>query len=110
MTDELHQVKMEMSKIEHDAIRACQGLEQHLKGFEDAGAWISAGLQENFGKWQAMHRESVRVATEERFATLELRLMGMEHSVGELKGLQTQMTDFQKSQNSIHALLAKMEA
>ena len=36
--------------------------------------------------------------------------MGMEHSVGELKGLQTQMTDFQKSQDSIHALLAKMEA
>ena len=36
--------------------------------------------------------------------------MGMEHSVGELKGLQTQMTDFQKLQDSIHALLAKMEA
>ena len=36
--------------------------------------------------------------------------MGMEHLVGELKGLQTQMAEFQTLQNSIHALLAKMEA
>ena len=42
-----------------------------------------------------MHRESVRQVFEEQFATMEQRLVGMEKAVGELKGLQTQMAEFQ---------------
>ena len=51
MTDELHQVKVEMNRIEHNAIWAHQGLDQCVQGFEDVGAWISAGLQAEFDKW-----------------------------------------------------------
>ena len=42
-----------------------------------------------------MHRRSIQEATEERFAEVEQRLTGMERIVGELKGLQTQMAEFQ---------------
>ena len=48
-----------------------------------------------------MHRESVRQVFKEQFATMEQRLAGMEKAVGELKGLQTQMAEFQTSQDSV---------
>ena len=57
-----------------------------------------------------MHRESVRQVFEEQFATMEQRLAGMEKAVGELKGLQTQMADFQTSQNSVVQMLTRMES
>ena len=38
MMDELHQVRVEMNRIEHDAIQAHQGLDQRVKGFEEARA------------------------------------------------------------------------
>ena len=44
MMDELHQVRVEMNRIKHDAIWARQGLAQRVRGFEEAGAWTSAGL------------------------------------------------------------------
>ena len=57
-----------------------------------------------------MHRESVRQVFKEQFATMEQRLVGMEKAVGELKGLQTQMADFQTSQDSVVQMLTRMEA
>ena len=40
-----------MNRLEHDAVRARQVLEQRLKGFEDADAWTSKDLATEFGKW-----------------------------------------------------------
>ena len=57
-----------------------------------------------------MHRDSVRQVFEDQFATLEQRLTGMEKAGGELKGLQTQMTEFQTSQDSVVAMLTRMES
>ena len=36
-------------------------------------------------------------------------MASLERSVGELKGLQTQMAEFKESQDSIHTILCKME-
>ena len=74
------------------------------------GAWTSEDLTTVFGKWQAMHRDSVRQVFEEQFATMEQRLMGMEKAVGELKGLQSQMAEFQTSQDSVVQMLTHMES
>ena len=52
-----------------------------------------------------MHRESVRKVLEDQFMAMEQRLAGMEKAVGELKGLQ-----FQVSQDSTVALLTCMES
>ena len=71
---------------------------------------MTKDLTAEFGKWQAMHRESVRQVFEEQFATMEQRLVGMEKAVGELKGLQTQMADFQTSQDSVVQILTRMES
>ena len=57
-----------------------------------------------------MHRESVRQVFEEQFATTEQRLAGMEKAVGELKDRQTQMAEFQTSQDSVVAMLTRMES
>ena len=57
-----------------------------------------------------MHRESVRQVFEEQFATMEQRLAGMEKAVGELKGLQSQMAEFQTSQDSVVQMLTRMES
>ena len=84
-----------MNRVGHDVIRAHKVLEQRLKGIEDAGAWTSEDLATEFGKWQAMHRDLVRQVFEEQFVTMEQRLAGMEKAIGELKGLQTQMAEFQ---------------
>ena len=46
---------------------------------------------------------------EDQFAMLEHCLMGMEKTVGELKGLQAQMVEFQTSQDSVVAILTRME-
>ena len=56
-----------------------------------------------------MHRDSVWQVFEDQFAALEQRLTGMEKAVGELKGLQTQMAEFQASQDSVVAMLMCME-
>ena len=89
VSNSVDEIKVEINRMEHEAIRARKVLEQCLKGFEDAGAWTSDDLAIEFGKWQAMHKEGVRQLFEEQFATMEQRLVGMEKVVGELKGLQT---------------------
>ena len=94
MADHLHEIKIEMNHVEHDAICAHQVLEQRLKEFEAAGAWTTEDLTTKFRKWQAMHRGSVWKVFEDQFMALEQRLTGMEKAVGELKGLQTQMAEF----------------
>ena len=71
---------------------------------------MTKDLTTEFGKWQAMHTESVRQVFEEQFATTEQRLVGMEKAVGELKGLQTQMAEFQTSQDSVVQMLTCMES
>ena len=83
----VHEIKVEINRVEQEAIRARQVIDQRLKGYEDAGAWTREDLTTEFGKWQAMHRESVWQVFEEQFATMEQRLAGMEKAVGELKGL-----------------------
>ena len=62
-----------------------------------------------FGKWSAMHKEGVRQLFEEQSVTMEQRLAGMENAVGELKGLQTQMAEFQALHDSVVAMLTRME-
>ena len=47
---------------------------------------------------------------EDQFTMMEQRLAGMETAVGELKGLQVQMTEFQTSQDSVVVLLMHMES
>ena len=42
-----------------------------------------------------MHRESSQKVFEDQFVAMKQRLVGMEKVVGELKGLQAQMADFQ---------------
>ena len=96
--------------MEHEAICVRKVLEQRLKGFEDAGAWTNDDLATEFRKWQDMHKEGVRQLFEEQFAMMEQRLAGMEKGVGELKGLQTQMAEFQTSQDSVVAMLMRMES
>ena len=59
MADHMYEIKVKVNHVEHDAIRARKVLEQRLKGIEDAGAWTSEDLATEFGKWQAMHRDSV---------------------------------------------------
>ena len=108
--DSVHELKVELNRVDHEALRACQVIDQRLKGYEDAGAWTREDLTTKFGKWQAMHRESVRQAFEEQFAMMEQRLMGMEKAVGELKDLQTQMAEFQTSQDSVVQMLTRMES
>ena len=58
--DSVHDIKVEINQVEHEAIRARKVLEQRLQGIEDAGAWTSDDLATEFGKWQAMHKEGVR--------------------------------------------------
>ena len=103
VSDSVQELKTEINRVEQEAIQARQIIDQRLKGYEDAGAWTTEDLATEFGKWQAMHRESVRQAFKEQFATMEQRLMGMEKAVGELKGLQTQMVEFQTSQDFVVA-------
>ena len=110
ISDSMHELKTEINRVEQEAIRARQVIDQRLQGFEDAGAWTTKDLTTEFGKWQAMHRESVRQVFEEQFASMEQSLAGMEKAVGELKGLQTQMADFQTSQNSVVQMLTRMES
>ena len=62
--DELLDVKVEMNRVENDATRARQELEHCVVGFELAGAWTDKPMTEEFGKWQAMHRQSVQTAIE----------------------------------------------
>ena len=38
VSDSVHELKMEINRVEHEAIRACQVIEQHLKSFKTAGA------------------------------------------------------------------------
>ena len=47
---------------------------------------------------------------EDQFAMLEQRLTGMEKAVGELKGLQAHMAEFQTSQDPVIVLLTCMES
>ena len=96
--------------MEHEAICAHKVLEQRLKGIEDATAWTSEDLAIEFGKWQAMHKEGIRQLFEDQFAMMEQRRAGMEKAVGELKGLQTQMAEFQTSQDSVVVMLTCMES
>ena len=91
--DSVHEIKVEINQVEHEAIRTCKVLDQRLKGIEDAGAWTSDDLAIEFGKWQAMHKEGVWQLFEEQFAMMEQRLVGMEKAVGEVKRLQTQMAE-----------------
>ena len=58
-------------------------------GFERADVWTNERMTEEFQKWQAMHRESLHAMSERQFTEVEQRLVGLERSVGELKGLQT---------------------
>ena len=51
VSDSVHEVKIEINRVEHEAIRACKVLEQRLKGIEDAGAWTNEDLATEFGKW-----------------------------------------------------------
>ena len=69
--DELLEVKVEMNRMDNDATRACQELERRVVAFERAGAWTDKEMTEEFGKWQAMHRQSVQTATEGRFIEVE---------------------------------------
>ena len=108
--DSVHEIKWEINRVEQEAIHARQVIDQRLKGYEEAGAWTTKDLTTEFGKWQAMHRESVRQVFEEQFVTMEQRLAGMEKAVGELKGLQTQMAEFQTSQDSVVQMLTRMES
>ena len=110
VSDSVHELKTEINRVGQEALRARQVINQCLQGFEDACAWMTKDLTTEFGKWQAMHRESVRQVFEEQFTTMEQRLVGMEKAVGELKGLQTQMADFQTSQDSVVQMLTRMES
>ena len=85
----MHKIKVEINRVEHGAIHAHQALDQRLKGFETASAWTTEDLTTEFGKWQAMHRDSVWHVFEEQFAMMEQCLTGIGKAVGELKGLQT---------------------
>ena len=60
LSDSVHEIKVEINCVEHEAVRARQIIEQQLKGIEDAGAWTSDDLATEFGKWQAMHKKGVR--------------------------------------------------
>lgn len=51
VADNMHKIKTEITCVDHDAIGACKGLEQCLKGFEIARAWTCADLTMEFGKW-----------------------------------------------------------
>ena len=57
-----------------------------------------------------MHKEGVWKLFEEQFTMMEQCLVGMEKAVGELKGLQTQMAEFQTSQDSMVVMLMCMES
>ena len=57
-----------------------------------------------------MYRDSLGQVFEEQFAMMEQCLVGMEKAVGELKGLQTQMAEFQTSQDSVVVMLMRMES
>ena len=48
-----------------------------------------------------MYKEGIRQLFEEQFAKMEQCLVGMEKAVGELKGLQTQMVEFQALQDFV---------
>ena len=69
VSDTVHELKTEITRVEQEAIRARQVIDQRLQGFEDAGAWTREDLTTEFGKWQAMHRESVWQVFEEQLAT-----------------------------------------
>ena len=51
VTDSVHEIKVKINHLEHEAIRTRQVLEQRLKGFETAGAWTTEDLTTKFGKW-----------------------------------------------------------
>ena len=51
MADNVHEIKTEINRVEHEAIRARQVLDQRLTGFERAGAWTDAHMAEEFSKW-----------------------------------------------------------
>ena len=87
VVDNVHEIKVKINRVEHEMIRACQVLEQCLKGFEATTAWTSDDLTKEFVKWQVMHGESIQQMFEDQFATIEQRLAAIEKVVGELKGL-----------------------
>ena len=93
----MHDIKVEINHVEHDAIHARQVLEQRLKGFETTGAWTSHDLTKEFAKWHAIHGESFWQIFEDQFATMGQCLASMEKAIGELKGLQAQEVEFQTS-------------
>ena len=87
--DSMQNLKVEINRVEQEAIHARQVIDQRLKEYEAAGVWTTKDLTTESGKWHPMHRESVWKVFEEQFTTMEQRLVGMEKAVGELKGLQT---------------------
>ena len=38
ISDSMHEIKAKINRVEQEAIRACQVIDQRLKGYEDAGA------------------------------------------------------------------------
>ena len=106
----MHEIKIEINRVEHEAIRARQLLDQRLQGFERAGAWTDDRMAEEFRKWQTMHRESVKQTYDDNLAMMEQRLVSMEQAVGELKGLQTQMAEFKTAQESVVTMLTRIES
>ena len=52
----VHEIKVEINRVEDEAVRARKVLEQRLKGIEDAGAWTSDDLAIEFGKWHTQGR------------------------------------------------------
>ena len=59
VSDNMHELKTESNRVEQEAIRARQVIDQRLKGFEDAGAWTTKDLAIEFS-------ESGRQCTESR--------------------------------------------
>ena len=51
MADSMHEIKVEINRVEYDAIHAHRVLEHRPKGFEIAGVWTSDDLAKEFGKW-----------------------------------------------------------
>ena len=51
VSDSVHELKREINHVEQEAIRACQVIDQRLRGFEDAGARTTKDLTTEFGKW-----------------------------------------------------------
>ena len=53
----MHEIKVEINRVEHEVIRAHKVLEQRLKGFEDADAWTSDDLATELGSGRPCTRK-----------------------------------------------------